>query len=242
LNNLSVDREIVVRAEGHGFKYTLYNDALLSDYSSTPISTLSDIRFDAVLGEAYDATVKMSSSPYADGQAAKPTSTDIFRNEITFDIESSTDGHSVPYGQIPIESIGDLAISASYYDRPLSGETFDTIYPTIYTKSNYIKYAKIAGTVSSANAGFSTLPLSTFSTTAIDVVDDSLLSDLVPIVIGSGTDFSNESLPLGFAVGGVFVANNEYFIVESIANTTFMTTDRLPTSPFSGVVAYRIPA
>jgi hypothetical protein len=194
------------------------------------------------LGEVYDATIKMSSSPYAEGQAAKPTSTDIFRGEFILDIASPTDGHSLPYDGIPIEAIGDLLISGTFYDRPLSLETFGTIFPTIYTKSNYIKYAKIAGTVSSANAGFNTLSLSTFSTTAIDVIDDSLLSDLAPIVIGSGTDFSNESLPLGFAVGGVFVANNEYFIVESIANTTFMTTDRLPASPFSGVVAYRIPA
>jgi len=242
LNNLSVDREIVVRAEGHGFKYKLYNDELLSDYSSTPISTLSDIRFDAILGEVYDATVKMSPSPYAEGQAAKPTSTDIFRGEFILDIASPTDGHSLPYDGIPIEAIGDLLISGTFYDRPLSLETFGTIFPTIYTKSNYIKYAKIAGTVSSANAGFNTLSLSTFSTTAIDVIDDSLLSGLASIVIGSGTDFSNESLPLGFAVGSVFVANNEYFIVESIANTTFMITDRLPASPFSGVVAYRIPA
>jgi hypothetical protein len=242
LNNLSVDREIVVRAEGHGFKYTLYNDELLSDYSSTPISTLSDSRFDVILGEVYDATVKMSPSPYADGQAAKPTSSDIFRGEFVLDIASPTDGHSLPYDGIPIEAIGDLAISGTFYDRQLSEETLGTIFPTIYTKSDYIRYAKIAGTVSSANAEFSTLEISSFSSTPIDYVDDSLLSELAPIVIGSGTDFANESLPMGFELGSVFVANNEYFIVESIANSTYMTTDRLPASPFSGVVAYRISA
>lgn len=234
LNNLSVDREIVVRAEGHGFKYTLYNDALLSDYSSTPISTLSDIRFDSILGEVYDATVKMSPSPYAEGQAAKPSPSDIFRNKIVLDIASSTDGHSIPYAEIPIEAIGDLAISGTFYDRPLSSETFGTIFPTIYTKSDYRKYVKIAGTVSSANAGFSTLPVSTFSATAIDVIDDSLLSALAPLVIGSGTDFVTD-----FSLGNVFVANNEYFTVESIANTTYMVSDRLPASTFTNVFAYK---
>jgi hypothetical protein len=239
LNNLSVDREIVVRAEGHGFKYKLYNDALVSDYSSTPISTLSDIRFDAILDEVYDATVKMSPSPYADGQAAKPTSTDIFRGEFVLDIASPTDGHSLPYDGIPIEAIGDLAISGTFYDRQLSEETLGTIFPTIYTKSDYRKYAKIAGTVSSANAEFSTLTISAFSSTPIDYVDDSLLSELAPIVIGSGTDFANESLPMGFELGSVFVANNEYFTVESIANTTFMVVDRLPASTFTNVFAYK---
>jgi hypothetical protein len=234
LDNLSVDREIVVRAEGHGFKYTLYNDELLSDYSSTPISTLSDIRFDLILGEVYDATVKMSPSPYAEGQAAKPISSDIFRGEFVLDIASPTDGHSLPYDGIPIEAIGDLAISGTFLDRQLSEETLGTIYPTIYTKSDYKKYVKIAGTVSSANAEFSTLSLSAFSSTPIDYVDNLLLSELAPLVIGSGTDFVTD-----FSLGNVFVANNEYFTVDSIANTTYMVSDRLPASTFTNVFAYK---
>jgi hypothetical protein len=243
LNNLSVNREVVVRSEGNGFRYVLYDDLLLSDYETSPISTLSDITFDTNLDiTVHDVTIKATTSPYTGGQSARRNPTDIFRNETRVDIQSASDGYALPYGDLPISALADYAISGTLYDIPLSGETFGTTYPSLYTASKYTKYEKIVGTVSSANAGFSTLPLSTFSTTAIDVVDDSLLSDLVPIVIGSGTDFSNESLPLGFAVGGVFVANNEYFIVESIANTTYMTTDRLPASSFSGVVAYRIPA
>ena len=35
-------------------------------------------------------------------------------------------------------------------------------------------------------------------------------------------------------------ANNEYFTVESIANTTFMVVDRLPINSFSAVNAYRL--
>jgi hypothetical protein len=243
LNNLSVNREIVVRSEGNGFKYTIYDDLLLSDYETSPISTLSDFTFDANLGTtSYDVTIKATTSPYTGGQSARRNPTDIFRDEIRIDIQSASDGYALPYGDLPVSALSGYAISGTLYDIPLSTETFGTTYPSLYTESDYTAYAKIAGTVSSANAGFGTLPLSTFSSTSIDIVDDSLLSDLVPIVIGSGTDFSNESLPLGFAVGGVFVANNEYFIVESIANTTFMTIDRLPASPFSGVVAYRISA
>jgi hypothetical protein len=90
-----------------------------------------------------------------------------------------------------------------------------------------------------AIAEFSTLTISAFSSTPIDYVDDSLLSELAPIVIGSGTDFTNESLPMGFELGSVFVANNEYFTVESIANTTFMVVDRLPASTFTNVFAYK---
>jgi hypothetical protein len=60
---------------------------------------------------------------------------------------------------------------------------------------------------------------------------------LAPLVIGSGTNFVSD-----FSLGSVFVANNEYFIVESVANTTYMITDRLPANEFSGVVAYKIPS
>jgi hypothetical protein len=323
LNNLSVNREIVVRSEGNGFRYTIYDDALISDYESTPISTLSDITFDTNFDTTvYDVTIKATTSPYTSGQSARRNPTDIFRNETRIDIQSASDGYALPYDDLPISALFEYAISDTLYDRPLSTETFGTTYPSLYTASDYTTYAKIAGTVSSANAGFSTLPLSAFSTTAIDAVDESLLSDLVPIVIGattgltqpsqnvSGTnsntgfffygwgdepssdDLTFSSIQVGwtvvgqptwvvtavgdgstnynvtisggefasggtyrftgmiiggtnfvsdFSLGSVFVANNEYFKVESIANTTYMITDRLPANAFSGVVAYRIP-
>jgi len=53
-------------------------------------------------------------------------------------------------------------------------------------------------------------------------------------VVGSGTDFDAD-----FNLRSVFVANNEYFRVSSISNTTYMVTDRLPANAFSGVVAYK---
>jgi hypothetical protein len=236
LNNLSVNREIVVRSEGNGFRYTIYDDALLSDYASTPISTLADFTFDTNLGTTtYDKTIKATTSPYVSGQSARRNPTDIFRDEIQIEIQSESDVYGLPYGDLPVSALSNYAISATLYDRPLSAETFGTTYPSLYTASDYTSYVKIAGTVSSANAGFSTLPISTYSAIAIDVVDESLLSDLVPIVIGSGTNFVSD-----FSSGSVFVANNEYFEVESVANTTYMITDRLPASSFSGVVAYKI--
>jgi hypothetical protein len=237
LNNLSVDREIVVRQDGHGFRFRIYGEELLSNYDSAPISTLSDITFDVFLDTVYDTTIKATTSPYSGGQSARKNPTDIFRDEIRIDIQSASDVYALPYDGIQISALSEYPISGTLYDRQLSAETFGTTYPSINTVSDYTTYAKIAGTVSSANAEFSTLSISAFSSTPVSYLNSSSLSELAPIVIGSGTNFVSD-----FSLGSVFVANNEYFIVESIANTTFMTTDRLPASPFSGVVAYRIPA
>jgi hypothetical protein len=244
MNNLSVNREIIVRSEGNGFRYTIYDDGLLSDYASTPISALADLTFDTNLGTTtYDVTIKATTSPYTSGQSAKPNPTDIFRGEILVKTQSEPSAYDTLYEDVRISAFQTFTFNDVVPGTTdiIGQQTFDSVYPQApQTLSDYTTYVKIAGTVSSATSGFEALPISTYSAIAIDAIDDSLLSDLVPIVIGSGTDFSNESLPLGFAVGGVFVANNEYFIVESIANTTFMITDRLPASPFSGVVAYRI--
>jgi hypothetical protein len=190
-------------------------------------------------------TIKATTSPYTGGQSAKPNSTDIFRGEILVKTQSEPSAYDTLYEDVRISAFQTLTFNDVVPGTTdiIGQQTFGAVYPQApQTSATYVKYEKIVGTVSSANAGFETLPISAYSAIAIDGVDDSLLSDLVSIVIGSGTDFSNESLPLGFDVGGVFVANNEYFIVESIANSTYMTTDRLPASPFSGVVAYRIPS
>jgi hypothetical protein len=246
MNNLSVNREIIVHSEGSGFKYTIYDDVLFSDYETLPISALADFTFDTNLGTTtYDVTIKATTSPYTTGQSARRNSTDIFRDEIVVKTQSETSAYDTLYEDVRISALQTLTFNDVVPGTTdvIGQQTFGSVYPQApQTSATYVKYEKIVGTVSSANAGFETLPISAYSAIAIDGVDDSLLSDLVPIVIGSGTDFSNESLPLGFAVGGVFVANNEYFTVESIANSTYMTTDRLPASPFSGVVAYRIPA
>ncbi len=238
LNNLFVDKEIVINSSSNGFKYTLYDDLLLSDYELTPISTLSDITFDTNFGTTQDdVTIKATTSPYTSGQSPKKSPTDIFRGKLQLEFKTESDGHALPYGDLPVSTLSEYAISDTLYDRPLSAETFGTTYPSIYTSSDYTTYTKIVGTVSSANAEFSALPISTFSSTPINSFSGLLLSDLVPFVVGSGTNFVSD-----FNLGSVFTANNEYFRVSSISNTTYMVTDRLPASAFSGVVAYRIPS
>ena len=323
LNNLSVDREIVVRSEGNGFKYSIYDDLLLSDYESAPISTLSDITFDAFLDTVYDTTIKATTSPYSGGQSARRNPTDIFRNETELEIQTEFDGYALPYGDLPVSALSEYAISGTLYDRPLSAETFGTTYPSLYTASDYTSYVKIAGTVFSANAEFSTLSISSFSSTPIGYVDGSILSGLAPLVVGGTTgltqtaqniagansntgfffygwaddpgsnDLTFSSIQVGwtvvgqptwvvtavgdgttnydvtisggefvsgtsyqftgtiiggtdfvtdFSLGSVLVANNEYFTVDGIANTSYLVTDRLPANAFSGVVAYKISA
>ena len=235
LNNLSVDREIVVRQDGHGFRFRIYGEELLSNYDSAPISTLSDITFDVFLDTVYDTTIKATTSPYSGGQSARKNPTDIFRDEIRIDIQSASDVYALPYDGIQISALSEYPISGTLYDRQLSAETFGTTYPSINTVSDYTTYAKIAGTVSSANAEFSTLSISAFSSTPIGYVDGSILSGLAPLVIGSGTDFVTD-----FSLGSVLVANNEYFTVDGIANTTHMVVDRQPINQYSNVFAYKV--
>jgi hypothetical protein len=237
LNNLSVDREIVVRQDGHGFRFRIYGDALLSDYESTPISTLSDITFDAFLDTVYDTTIKATTSPYSGGQSARRNPTDIFRNETRVDIQSASDGYALPYGELPVSALADYAISGTLYDIPLSGETFSTTYPSLYTASKYTKYEKIVGTVSSATQDYSLFTIDDYSEIPIEDVDEVVFSASAPVVVGTGTNFETD-----YDVYDVFVANNEYFTVEAIANTTHMVVDRQPMNQYSNVFGYKISA
>jgi len=79
------------------------------------------------------------------------------------------------------------------------------------------------------------LPISSYSSTPIANLASATFNDSQSGVIGSGTNFV-----LDFSSGSVFLANNEYFKVTNIANTTAMFIDRFPTNPFSGVDAYKI--
>jgi hypothetical protein len=325
MNNLSVNREVVVRSEGNGFRYTIYDDGLLSDYASTPISTLADFTFDTNLGTTtYDVTIKATTSPYTSGQSAKRNPTDIFRGEILVKTQSEPSAYDTLYDDVRISAFQTFTFNDVVPGTTdiIGQQTFGAVYPQApQTLSEYTTYVP-AGTVFSANAGFSTLPISAYSAIAIDVIDESLLSDFVPFVVGgtigltqtaqniagansntgfffygwaddpgsndltfssiqvgwtvvgqptlivtavgdgttnydvtisggefvSGTSYRFTGAIIGgtnfvsdFSLGSVLVANNEYFTVESIANSTYMTTDRLPANPFSGVVAYRIP-
>ena len=109
----------------------------------------------------------------------------------------------------------------------------------ILVESETNKYVRIAGTVSSGNASYSGLPssfpISSFASIPIANLASVTFSNSLSSVIGSGTNFG-----LDFSLGSVFLANNEYFKVTNIANTTYMFVDRFPTNSFSGVDAYKI--
>jgi len=105
----------------------------------------------------------------------------------------------------------------------------------ILVESEINKYIKIAGTVSSANITYGDFPISSFASTPIANLASVMFSDSQSGVIGSGTNFVSD-----FSSGSVFLANNEYFKVSSVANTTLMFIDRFPTNSFSGVNAYKI--
>jgi len=206
----------------------------LSDYTSTPISTLSDIKFDTYLDTVYDATIKATTSPYVSGQSARRNPTDIFRDEIQIEIQSESDVYALPYGDLPVSTLEDFSISGTLYDRQLSTETFGTTYPSLYTASDYTKYVKIAGTVSSATQNYSLFTIDDYSEIAIGDIDEVVFSASAPVVVGTGTNFETN-----YDVYDVFVANNEYFTVEAIANTTHMVVDRQPINQYSNVFAYK---
>jgi hypothetical protein len=105
----------------------------------------------------------------------------------------------------------------------------------ILVESEFNTYIRIAGTVSSANITYGDFPISSFASTPIANLASVMFSDSQSGVIGSGTNFVSN-----FSSGSVFLANNEYFKVSSVANTTLMFIDRFPMNSFSGVYAYKI--
>jgi hypothetical protein len=152
--------------------------------------------------------------------------------------------YDTTYGDIKTKDISTLSFEdfiPGGAGNTIAQEQFDTLYPTIVNSSTYIKYTKVTGydgTVASATPTFGDLPLSSYSATTLYSIRERGFSELAPVVIGTGpVDFVRD-----FVLGDVFVANNEYFTVQSIANTTYMITDRLPINQFSGVTAYKISA
>jgi len=79
------------------------------------------------------------------------------------------------------------------------------------------------------------MPVSVYELSPLSSVYDTVFSGTASLITGIGTNFVSN-----FSLGSAFVANNEYFATESIANTTFMVADRLPINSFSGVSAYKM--
>jgi hypothetical protein len=118
----------------------------------------------------------------------------------------------------------------------VGAQTFAQTYPQApVTSGTYIKYQKIAGTVSSSNISYTDVPVSVYELSPLSSVYDTIFSGTASLITGVGTNFVTN-----FNLGDSFTANNEYFATESIANTTFMVVDRLPINSFSGVNAYKM--
>ena len=240
MNNLSVDREIVVRSEGNGFRFTIYDDGLLSDYASTPISALADFTFDTNLGTTiHDVTIKATTSPYTGGQSARRNPTDIFRDEIVVKTQSEPSAYDTLYDDVRISAFQTLTFNDVVPGTIdiIGQQTFGAVYPQApQTASDYTLYTKIPGTVSSATQDYSLFTIDDYSEILVGDIDDVVFSATAPVVVGTGTNFETD-----YDVYDVFVANNEYFTVEAIANTTHMVVDRQPINQYSNVFAYRIP-
>jgi len=115
--------------------------------------------------------------------------------------------------------------------------TFESVYkniPNVY--SEYVKYAQITGTVSTSpsSISYSTLTLGMYANTPVNNLSSKSIDSYSIGIDGTGTNFVTD-----FSPNDVFVANNEYFKVESVANTTAMYIDRSPANTFSNVIAYK---
>jgi hypothetical protein len=99
----------------------------------------------------------------------------------------------------------------------------------------YISYQQISGTVTSTVQDYSTYTLSAFENVPISSIDNVQFNATAPVIVGTGTNFIAD-----FSGGDVFVANNEYFIVQAVFGATNLVIDRSPITPFTNVVAYKI--
>ena len=239
LDNLSANREVVVRIEGGGFRFRTYGEGLLSDYQSDAISTLQDVSFEKLLDTVYDTTIKASPSPFADGQASgSKQPTDTFRDEIVVKTQSELSAYNTLYDDVRISAFQTFTFNDVVPGTTdiIGQQTFGSVYPQApETSVTYIKYAKIAGTVSSATQNYSLFTIDDYSEISIEDVNEVVFSASAPVVVGTGTNFETD-----YDVYDIFVANNEYFTVEAIANTTHMVVDRQPINQYSNVFAYKV--
>lgn len=103
-----------------------------------------------------------------------------------------------------------------------------------FANSAYVSQAKISGTVSSITTTFANVAVGAYDNLPISSISELTFNDGAFVVIGSGTSFTTE-----FIHGDSFIADNQYFIVDGIANNTYMTVNVPATPPYSGVFAYK---
>jgi hypothetical protein len=232
------DRQFVVSYIATGFRFALFAEGVFADYQSDQIATLADRPLNEIFGAVYDNTIKASPSPTESGFSGQTKlKEDIFQNEIVVKPNTNVNPYNTQFEDLDIEIlsnltfdtvvpgtellVGDQQLNAEYQQAPL-------------TLSNYIRYAKVPGSVSSLEVSLTEVTLDDYSETPLESVDEDSFSNTVPFVVGTGTNFTSD-----YDLFDVFEANDEYFLVEAIANTTHMIVDRHPMSPYSGVYAYK---
>jgi len=141
--------------------------------------------------------------------------------------------------QVKIQTVNDASNPLDSTDRSLSV----IITPTkANTEINNIadttttRFVEIVGTVTSSNSNtYSTQLLSSYSSIVVNTLYSKTFNDTISQVIGTGTLFLSD-----FAVGDVFIANNEYFRTATVLTNTLLSVDRDPVTPFTNVKAYRV--
>lgn len=221
-------REVVVQLQpGHDFG--LWADNRISEYANVAISTLAD-EFVGGLDEfiSRGTSIKVSPSQWTNGQNPdRVESTDVFFKEYQAEI-SLEKFTGYKFQDLFISALDNFAISL------FQNQTLQDEYDTIPTKLVVNKYEKIAGTVSSAVETYGDIAVSPYANTLLSVIDQLTLSANASIVVGNSTTFTSD-----FAANDEFVANNELFAVEAIANNEYMILDRFPSSPYSNIFAYK---
>jgi hypothetical protein len=225
---LDIEKETVVQIQP-GMTYGVWGDYYISNYETDSISDLADKYLGGFEKFVEGGTsIQVSPSQWPLGQ--NPTNvefTDIFFKE--YQIKPEIDRYAnYKYEELYVSVLSDEEISL------FASETLGENYDTVPTKLIVDKYQPITGTVSSAVDTYDNIIISHYANTQIEILDHLSISANASVVIGTSTDFTTD-----FAVNSKFIANNELFAVETIANTEYMVVDRFPSSPYSNILAYK---
>ena len=192
------------------------------DWINLPISTLENVAF---------------SDPYYESPAYQSVYSiidkfpDVLNLEISLGQQYSVIIPSLGFMNYTTESV--ITTSSTSIDTVYIENVIDN--SSSIANTSYVSYVPISGTVSSALQDYSAYTLAAFENVAINAIDSVVISATAPVVIGVGTNFVAD-----FDGGDIFVANNEYFIIQAIFGATNMVIDRSPATPFTNVVAYKI--
>lgn len=221
-------REITVDISP-GMTYELWSSIEISELSSTQLNEYANVFVGGFKGFTEGGTsISVSPSQWPLGQNPSAIEiTDTFFKE--YERDFSTEKYAnYNYEELFISALSDEQIS-EFESQSLTGK-----YQQIPTFIDVNKYEKITGTVTSDTALFSGVTLEVYQNTILSTIDDVEFTNTASIVIGTGTDFVTD-----FAANDNYVANNELFLVQAVANTTYMVVDREPSSPYSNIFAYK---